>query len=297
MADPITPDKSVPSPAPTPEPAAAAAPASEIVLVAAPTTEAAGTSPASTAAAPQAAASKGGRARSSYLLVALVGVAVTGAGSLMLLASAMRTPAPDARTPDAAAAAPAAPLPEPAAAVADTPRPVAPRAESRVESPDTGPTPKWAASRNPRKAGYGASMVFELAADSDVEVWRKRIRPVLTVRCAARATEVFVVTESPAMIEDNSNRHTIRMSFDGREPVEQKWEHSIDHDALFAPDGRAMIRRIAGARQLSFSFAPFNAPPATVTFHVEGFAAQHNAAVRTCGLETPTRGAQAVRAR
>ena len=159
-------------------------------------------------------------------------------------------------------------------------------------APDTAPTPKWAASRNPRKAGYGASMVFELAADSDVEVWRKRIRPVLTVRCAARATEVFVVTESPATIEDNSNRHTIKMSFDGREPLEQKWEHSIDHDALFAPDGRAMIRRIAGARQLSFSFAPFNAPPATVVFHVEGFAAQHKAAARTCGLETPARSAR-----
>ena len=76
------------------------------------------------------------------------------------------------------------------------------------------------------------------------------------------------------------------MSFDGSKPIEQKWEHSIDHDALFAPDGRGMIRRIAGAKTMSFSFAPFNAPPATVSFSVEGFSAQQKLAVRMCGLES-----------
>jgi len=206
--------------------------------------------------------------------VVLVVLAMTGMGSLMLLASAMRSPAPESN--------PAAPAEtQNAAAPAVAAAPVA--VESKVPQ-DSPATQKWMSSRNPRKAGFGANVVFELAADGDVEVWRKRVRPVLTVRCASRATEVFVVTDAPAAIEDNSNRHTIKMSFDGRDPIEQKWEHSIDHDALFAPDGRAMIRRIAGAKELSFTFAPFNAPPATVSFSVEGLSAQHKAAVRMCGI-------------
>jgi hypothetical protein len=101
------------------------------------------------------------------------------------------------------------------------------------------------------------------------------------------------VTESPASIEDNSNKHTVELAFDGREPLEQKWEHSIDHDALFAPDGRATIRRIAGAKDLSFTFAPFNAPPATVNFRVAGLTAQHKTAARMCGLETAAQARKA----
>ena len=141
---------------------------------------------------PQPAQAKGGRAKSPRLLVALVVLAVTGMGSLMLLASAMRSPSPESNA--------AAPV-EAASAVAAVPGAVESQAavESRVESQNgSAAAPRWVTSRNPRKAGFGANMVFELAADGDVEVWRKRVRPVLTVRCAARATEVFVVTEAPA---------------------------------------------------------------------------------------------------
>lgn len=213
------------------------------------------------------------RGKSPRFLVALVALAITGTGSLMLVASAMRGPAETTAAPPAAANA---------ATNATAAAPVA--VEPNVAPSDRLPAPRWAASRNSRKAGYGANMVFELAADGDIEVWRKRVRPVLTVRCVPGATEVFIVTDSPASIEDNSNRHTVTMSFDGRNAVEQKWEHSIDHDALFAPDGRAMVRRIAAAKELTFSFSPFNAPPATATFSVEGFADQQKAAVRMCGL-------------
>ena len=276
MDDSTPADNFASSPLPEPQAVSAAEPAAQ--------------SPDAEAAAPvaQPAQPTGGRAKSPRLLLALVVLAVTGMGSLMLVASAMRSPSPESN---------AAPLETGAAAasaVATAPGAVESQAavESRVESQNSSAAaPRWAASRNPRKAGFGANMVFELSADGDVEVWRKRVRPVLTVRCAARATEVFIVTEAPAMIEDNSNRHTIMMSFDGSKPIEQKWEHSIDHDALFAPDGRGMIRRIAGAKTMSFSFAPFNAPPATVSFSVEGFSAQQTLAVRMCGLESAAKPA------
>jgi hypothetical protein len=151
-----------------------------------------------------------------------------------------------------------------------------------VETADRPASPKWLASTSSRKAGYGANIVFELPADQDIDVWRKRTRPVLTLRCAARTTEVFVVTNSPATIEGNSNRHTVKIGFDGRDPVEQTWEHSIDHDALFAPNGGAMMRRITAAKTLSFTFEPFNAPPATATFSVAGFEEHRKAAAAKC---------------
>jgi hypothetical protein len=197
----------------------------------------------------------------------------------MLVASAMRS-----QDAGASASTPIMPSSTPqvdttVAATAAPPAAVQPSAERA----DAVSAPKWSATANPRKAGYGARMVFELAADADIDVWRKRVRPVLTVRCAARATEVFVVTDSPAAIEDNSNRHTIELGFDGQEPREQHWEHSIDHDALFAPNGRAIVRQMASAKTMTFRFAPFNAPPATVTFSVDGFDTHHKTALRMCG--------------
>jgi hypothetical protein len=219
--------------------------------------------------------------KSFHLLVLLIVFAVTGVGSLMLLASAMQPAAADRHDPSA-------PGDVTSTHPGQTARSAAPvvasgaAADSPVKSAELPPTPKWLASTNSRKAGYGANIVFELPADSDVEVWRKRTRPVLTMRCAAKTTEVFVITNSPATIEGNSNRHSVRIGFDGHDPVEQTWEHSIDHDALFAPDGASMMRRITAARTMSFSFQPFNAPPATVTFSVEGFEAHRRAAAGKC---------------
>ncbi len=283
MADPIASDKSASSDSPAP----AATPAAPPVTVALPTVTAAAppvtaaTSAAVSAPTPEPAPSysavaKDSRVKPLQLLVLLIVFAITGVGSLMLLASAMRPPETQPRP-----ASPATPAPEAAVdqAVAAT---VAPGAA--VESPEStaAPRQKWLASANSRKAGYGANMVFELAADNDVEVWRKRVRPVLTMRCAAKTTEVFVVTNAPATIEGNSNRHTVKVSFDDREPVEQTWEHSIDHDALFALNGAGMMRQIGTAKQMSFSWQPFNAPPATATFSVEGFDAHRQTAASKC---------------
>lgn len=270
MADPIASDKSASSDSPAPAPTAAAPPVTAA-------TPAAVSEPTPQPAPSYSALAKDSRVKPLQLLVLLIVFAITGVGSLMLLASAMR-PAESQPRP----ASPSTPAPEAAVDRAVAAAPVAPGAA--VESPEStaAPKQKWLASANSRKAGYGANMVFELAADNDVEVWRKRVRPVLTMRCAAKSTEVFVVTNSPATIEGNSNRHTVKVSFDDREPVEQTWEHSIDHDALFALNGAGMMRQIGTAKQMSFSWQPFNAPPATATFSVEGFDAHRKTAASKC---------------
>ena len=314
MADPIGTDKSAPADPPA-EPAssatlaseiqiffstpsaAPATPASEVTLLAgtvsAPVSEPAAAAapahaepPAQAAPAPQRQLPrKDSRVKPLKLMMLLVLFGITGVGSLMLLASSMHVPegTSDVARPASAAPAPSAKAVEaPAAAVDSAVAPAPITAEPALEPTDRVAKPRWTASANSRKAGYGANIVFELAADQDIEVWRKRVRPVLTMRCAAKTTEVFIVTQAPATIEDRTNRHSVKIGFDGQEPVEQMWEHSIDHDALFAINGPAMMRQIARSREMSFSFAPFNAPPATVTFSTGGFDVHEKAAASKC---------------
>jgi hypothetical protein len=96
---------------------------------------------------------------------------------------------------------------------------------------------------------------------------------------------VFVLTSSAAKIErDNATHHRVTVSFDEGGDVAQMWEHSLEHDALFAPDGRALARQIASAERMSFTFTPFNAPPAVVTFSVNGLGDElQPQARRSCG--------------
>jgi hypothetical protein len=271
MADPIAAGKSASSEPPAAAPAPAAAPPPEL-FPSAPHAAA----PTATATAAAVAIARDSRPKSLHLLLLLIVFAITGVGSLMLLASAMRpadgdVPAQTAQTASSSTAQPAASNAKANAVVTAT-----------AEPAEGAEAPKWMASANSRKAGYGANIVFELPANEDVEVWRKHVRPVLTMRCAARTTEVFIVTNSPATIEGNSNQHTVKIGFDGRAPVEQTWEHSIDHDALFALNGTAMMRQITSAQQMTFSWAPFNAPPATATFNVGGFEAHRKTAAAKC---------------
>lgn len=208
------------------------------------------------------------RPKRSQFSPLLIAVAVAGIGSLMLLAASTRSPAtpPVHETPlgsnHGAADAPVA-------APKNTSIPTRRASSSR-----------WIAS-GPSRRGY-TGITFDLAADEDIDVWRKRVRPVLTVRCTAKETEVFVLTQSAASIEP-TGQHTVQMSFDDGDPVAEMWEHSTDHDALFAPEGMALKRQIAGARRMSFTFTPFNASPSIVHFSVAGFDAQLKSASKTCG--------------
>lgn len=129
-------------------------------------------------------------------------------------------------------------------------------------------------------------LTFELPAEEDIPVRNTRVHPVLSVRCLSKTTEVFVVTHSAASIEGNAGhagRHTVALNFDNRGEVAEEWYHSVGHDALFAPDGVALARRIAGARTMTFQFTPFNAPPAIVDFRVSGFDSLVPSVARACG--------------
>jgi len=129
----------------------------------------------------------------------------------------------------------------------------------------------WQADREGRwTGGDRRSVAFQLEADREVPVWMGQARPVLVVRCLARATDVFVYTESAAQIEPQDENHAVRLRFDEEPELAERWPDSSDHDALFAPDGRAMARRLSRARRLRFAFTPQNARPVDVDFSLQG---------------------------
>ena len=209
------------------------------------------------------------RAKKSHLVVMLMAFVVVGVGSLMLVASARRAPATPSNATHSAATSAESPQAQNTATVA-------------AASPARRST-EWVV-REPmyRSRTAGAGVAFELAADSEVDVWRKRVRPVLTVRCAGKDTEVFVLTHSPASIEDNTRLHRVTVGFDGGDAAPARWEHSVDHDALFASDGEAMARQIASASTMTFTFTPFNAPNTSVNFSVAGLGSHLDTTARHC---------------
>ena len=149
---------------------------------------------------------------------------------------------------------------------------------------ETGPVPTWTGQRKATWAADGSKTIaFELAATRDVTVWMSRARPVLVVQCLSRATQAFVVLGTSANFEEDTFRRTARVQWDEGETAVQQWQASESGQELFATDGVAFVRQLARANRLRFGFTPFNAPPVTVEFAVQGFDQLAGLVAGTCG--------------
>lgn len=212
------------------------------------------------AAAAESARSGGWSRRELTLVVA----ALFFGGALTMALLVMRSAAPQQ-----AAAAPGA------AAASNVARPAAPSVSANAT---------WSTENVDRWIGNGRrKFAIELAAENQIGVWQRQVRPVLVVRCLAQRPEVFVFTDSPAKIEPKTEDHTVRIAFDDSAEESARWPDSADHDALFAPDGLAFARRLSAARTMRFGFTPHNAPAAVVIFNVAGLAGHLDAAAGQCG--------------
>ena len=198
----------------------------------------------------------------------LVGGAGILAGIAFVLAvSWLRGDAPVVQA--AAAASPA---------VAPATKPVSPVVAESV------PTPTWTGQRKTSWANDGSKTIaFELMATHDVPVWMSRARPALVVQCLSRATRTFVVLGTSANFEEDAFHRTIRLQWDDDAMMVQRWQASESGQELFAPDGVAFARQLARANRLRFGFTPFNAPPVTVEFAVQGFDKLAGLVASTCG--------------
>jgi zinc-ribbon domain/Type VI secretion system VasI, EvfG, VC_A0118 len=154
---------------------------------------------------------------------------------------------------------------------------------ARLARPESTSAPKWSRTRQSQWATDGSRTIgFEVEAQRDVAVYMDRVRPVLAVRCISQQTQVFVVLRSAPSIENGGDTHTVRIGLDDEPDVEQQWLDSSNMQALFAPDGKVLAARMATARHLRFAFKPFNAPPASVEFDVDGFEGPLAAMAKTC---------------
>lgn len=191
--------------------------------------------------------------RMGMLPLVAIAAAVCGGAALTLLvmtAKPSATPAPAARS-----------------------TPVAPRPAGAGPSAPSHAGPAWSTKNQARwVSNHRRSAAFEVEADRPVGVWMKKVTPLLVVRCLDRRTDVFVFTDSAARIEPQDDNHTVRIAIDGAPLLEQRWPDSVEHDALFAPDGAALARQLVKAETLTFSFSPHNAPPVTASFNVRGLA-------------------------
>jgi len=73
------------------------------------------------------------------------------------------------------------------------------------------------------------------------------------------------------------------VAFDGAAGTHERWPDSVEHDALFAPDGKAMAARLLAANQMRFTFSPHNAAPVTATFEVAGLGELLKPIAKRCG--------------
>ncbi len=162
---------------------------------------------------------------------------------------------------------------------------------------DSAPVPTWVGNRQASWANDGSKTIaFEVRATNDVAVWMARVRPLLVVRCLYRTTEVFVSIRSAASIEDQAGSHTVRLQIDDEPEFAQQWSDSVTGQELFAPASVELVRRLASAERLRFSFSPYNAKPVTAEFSVQGFEKLAALVGGTCGWKLDDSRAQPVRA-
>jgi hypothetical protein len=168
----------------------------------------------------------------------------------------------------------AAALERPSAAVGEPPH-------ARVEKP-LAPAPAWRLT-DEWTGGRRKSVAYEIAAARPVRLWMRQATPVLVVRCLGGTLDAFVVTGSASAIEPGRSDHRVRLAFDDRPAETEHWTDSADHDGLFAPDGPAIVARLASARTLRFTFTPHNAPDAEAVFQVSGTDSLRGRLDKHCG--------------
>ena len=165
-------------------------------------------------------------------------------------------------------------LPVSLGALGATPVPLTPEADVSL-----GPTwvrPVWADSM----PGVAA---FELEADNDVRVATQRFRPRLGISCAAGATSVYVMTGGAARIDSKGSGHTVHIAFHDTGRVVQQWLDADDHQALFAPEPRALASQLAAARLMRFGFTHYLSGPVVVEFDLRGADEWIRSVARPCG--------------
>jgi hypothetical protein len=157
------------------------------------------------------------------------------------------------------------------------------RPSSAAVLPAASAVQRWSADNRAAWLGNQRGVAFELLAENKVNTWFGLTQPVLVVRCASRATEVFVHTRTAMKIEPYAEGKTVTVSIDGEPTRTERWSDSDDRVELFAPDGAAFAQRLLHGNTLRFGYSPHNAADVVAQFHITGLAELLEPAARECG--------------
>jgi type VI secretion system protein VasI len=128
------------------------------------------------------------------------------------------------------------------------------------------------------------TVAYSLEAENEISGWLVRKRPTLIVRCRERKTDVYVTSGMSAQPElGEYERHTVRLRFDDEQATAQLWQQSTNNEALFAPSGVALAKRLAKTKRLRLEFTPFNASRAVIEFETGGFDQVIGEIAKPCG--------------
>lgn len=128
------------------------------------------------------------------------------------------------------------------------------------------------------------TVLYSLDAENEISGWLTRKRPSLVVACRERKTSAYVDVGMSAQPElGEYERHTVRLRFDEEQATSQLWQQSTDNEALFAPFGMALAKRLAKSKRLRLQFTPFNSNAAVIEFETAGFDQVIGEIAKTCG--------------
>ncbi len=132
------------------------------------------------------------------------------------------------------------------------------------------------------------SKIVAATGEADVDLTTGTENTIkLTVRCQSGKTEMWIVWDD--YLGDDSNDVydewklvTVRI---GKEKARtERWGISTDNVASFAPGSpQALLKQMAKVDQAVFQTTPYNEPPITATFKLEGFAKAVEPVAKQCG--------------
>jgi hypothetical protein len=95
-------------------------------------------------------------------------------------------------------------------------------------------------------------------------------RATLILRCDAGKFQAYIVT--PSQLESNyaTDAVAVRVRFDEAPPEAVEWTESTGGSAMFAPQPKALVKRLLTTRRFLVEYPPFQQTPTTVEFAPAG---------------------------
>jgi type VI secretion system protein VasI len=158
--------------------------------------------------------------------------------------------------------------------VGGSPHPIAASAASTNANQPTAD--RWVVKEDKSPMDDSRTVVLSLESEDVIQGPLGAKRPSLIIRCQEGKTDTYIVTHMPANVEEDYDGgprldHTVKIRFDDGNAIEERWEESGAHDALFiGADGKEFAKILAHTQQLTFQFTPFNANPAVARFDLRG---------------------------